>query len=543
MSAALGTTPGRRDGVCANVDFPSPGRLVADAVAAASGIDPDADPWRPERAVWPLLEIVDASLDEPWLSALAATSERRGPAGAPVRQRPPRRRPVRPLRAVPAGDAARWAARRGRPLAGASCGGGCATGSPVARARPSAATPPAARLRERAERADLPRRLSLFGLTRLPAGHLEVLHALAAQRDVHLFLLHPSPALVGAARSGHAAGAGAGATTTADRADQPAARLLGARRARAAARPRAREHVDHHHAGRAPPDTLLARVPGLRTSGTRPPPPAPDHRRGRPQPPGPRVPRPRPPGRGPARRDPAPARRRPDARAARRDRHVPGHRGVRAADPWRRSAPASDEDEDRVRRRRAARPARPARRPLAAPDQPGARRRRPAARPRRRAADRLAGARPRRPRARAPALPLDDDDLARMEEWVAGERDPLGARRRAPRAVQARAAAERHVARRARPAAARRDDDRGRPAAVRRRAAARRRRERRDRPRRPLRRAVDRLQASVDALADAEAVAELGGARSRAAADALTATRAARRLAARGARSACSTTS
>src|SRR5215213_6477253 len=71
MSAGLGATPGRRDGVCANVDFPPPGRLVADAVATASGIDPDADPWRPERAVWPLLEIVDASLHEPWLAQLA----------------------------------------------------------------------------------------------------------------------------------------------------------------------------------------------------------------------------------------------------------------------------------------------------------------------------------------------------------------------------------------------------------------------------------------------------------------------------------------
>jgi exodeoxyribonuclease V gamma subunit len=42
---------------------------------------------------------------------------------------------------------------------------------------------------------ELPPRLSLFGLTRLPAGRLQVLRALAAGRDVHLFLLHPSPAL------------------------------------------------------------------------------------------------------------------------------------------------------------------------------------------------------------------------------------------------------------------------------------------------------------------------------------------------------------
>ena len=41
----------------------------------------------------------------------------------------------------------------------------------------------------------LPARLSLFGLTRLPAADLLVLRALAAKRDVHLFVLHPSPGL------------------------------------------------------------------------------------------------------------------------------------------------------------------------------------------------------------------------------------------------------------------------------------------------------------------------------------------------------------
>ena len=53
MSGRLGATPGRADGVCANVAFPSPGRLVGDAVATASGIDAATDPWLPERSVWP----------------------------------------------------------------------------------------------------------------------------------------------------------------------------------------------------------------------------------------------------------------------------------------------------------------------------------------------------------------------------------------------------------------------------------------------------------------------------------------------------------
>ena len=52
-----------------------------------------------------------------------------------------------------------------------------------------------ARLRAEPGSPSCPARLSLFGLTRLPAGQLHVLRALAEHRDVHLFLLHPSPAL------------------------------------------------------------------------------------------------------------------------------------------------------------------------------------------------------------------------------------------------------------------------------------------------------------------------------------------------------------
>ena len=72
LSAVLGASPGRADGVCANVEFPFPGRLVNGAVAAAAGVDREADPWLPERSVWPLLDVVEASLGEPWLAPLAA---------------------------------------------------------------------------------------------------------------------------------------------------------------------------------------------------------------------------------------------------------------------------------------------------------------------------------------------------------------------------------------------------------------------------------------------------------------------------------------
>src|SRR5690606_33826068 len=64
------------------------------------------------------------------------------------------------------------------------------------------ATDPARRVAEAVETlradpdaVDLPSRLSVFGPTRLPEDELRVLRALAEHRDVHVWLVHPSPAL------------------------------------------------------------------------------------------------------------------------------------------------------------------------------------------------------------------------------------------------------------------------------------------------------------------------------------------------------------
>src|SRR5438309_3370742 len=81
LSTRLGATPGRADGVCANIDFPFPGRLVLHSLASASDVDPDQDPWPAERLVWPLLELVDECIEEPWLAVLAAHLE--GARGGP----------------------------------------------------------------------------------------------------------------------------------------------------------------------------------------------------------------------------------------------------------------------------------------------------------------------------------------------------------------------------------------------------------------------------------------------------------------------------
>jgi exodeoxyribonuclease V gamma subunit len=201
VSAHLGTSPGRADGVCANVDFPFPGTLVGDALSSSSNVDPATDPWRPERAVWPLLEVVDAHLDEPWLAALAGHLRNAGPEGALRRFATVRHiadlydryavhRPDM-LRSWAAGKVEtitpeeRWQAdlwRRLREQIGLP--------SPAERLLDACSA-----LRQDAALADLPQRFSLFGLTRLPGSYLDVLAALAHRRDVHLFLLHPSPVL------------------------------------------------------------------------------------------------------------------------------------------------------------------------------------------------------------------------------------------------------------------------------------------------------------------------------------------------------------
>ncbi|MGZ6788229.1 MAG: exodeoxyribonuclease V subunit gamma, partial [Nocardioidaceae bacterium] len=70
LSSSLGASPGAADGICAGVEFPSPGRLVAGVVAAATGLDPDKDPWAEARLAFALLDVIDACAGEPWCRTL-----------------------------------------------------------------------------------------------------------------------------------------------------------------------------------------------------------------------------------------------------------------------------------------------------------------------------------------------------------------------------------------------------------------------------------------------------------------------------------------
>ena len=286
LSTRLGTTRGRRDGVCANIDFPFPGRMILGALAAATGIEPGTDPWQAERSVWPLLDVVDQCLDEPWLATLARHLE--GARGGP--DDPTRRFGV--VRHI-ADLFDRYGVHRPEMVrdwaTGADRLGDDWQPELWRRLRARIDAPsPAERLLTACDRIrgdlgvlDLPARLSLFGLTRLPRSYLEVLAAISARRDVHLFVLHPSPVLW--RRVDEVLGDG---PPIVDRYDNRTAQLAGNRLLASWGRD-VRElqlviagtgaSVDHHHelAEREPQTLLEAIQTGIREDRQPPGPPLP----------------------------------------------------------------------------------------------------------------------------------------------------------------------------------------------------------------------------------------------------------------------------
>jgi exodeoxyribonuclease V gamma subunit len=226
LSAHLGASADRRDGVCAGVDFPPPGALVGSALAAATGIVHEEDPWLVERTPWPLLRSVERSLGEPWLACLAEHIGAGEGAAGPRRDR--RLPAVRRLAslfdryAVHRPEMVRaWARGENLDAAGRALARDAAWQAELWRElraeidepSPAERLPSACeRLRDEPDVVDLPARIALFGLTRLPQSYLQVLDALGAAREVHLFLLHPSPALWGRVSAVLEAGAAPRAT-------------------------------------------------------------------------------------------------------------------------------------------------------------------------------------------------------------------------------------------------------------------------------------------------------------------------------------------
>ncbi|MFS0884690.1 exodeoxyribonuclease V subunit gamma [Aeromicrobium sp. 179-A 4D2 NHS] len=204
LSHRLGAAPGRTDGVTAGVRFARPHSIAAELL----GTD-DQDPWRPDALTWRVLEVLEGSLDQPWLATVARhlgqhlggeerelrRDRRLGVARhtadllhAYARQRPAMTAAWTAGRdedgtGAPLADDLRWQAELWRRVH-------AVIDAPAPDERIAAAI---ALLEDDPAAADLPGRVSLFGHNRLPWGELRVLAALARHRDVHLWLPHPSP--------------------------------------------------------------------------------------------------------------------------------------------------------------------------------------------------------------------------------------------------------------------------------------------------------------------------------------------------------------
>ncbi len=223
LSTTLGAVPvtdgAGADGICANVVFPSPGRLVRDALAAACRVDPDEDPWTTHRLVWPLLEVVDAVAGEDWCRTLGrhlgvvsgGAGAAGGGSGADGSGRGRRMAVAQKLAGLYSTYAAERPAMLLDWLQGKDTDGYDGPLAPDlawqaelwrrlrahlgSESTAERLEPGCRALREDPGVVDLPERFSVFGPTRLTTQQLTVLDALAEGREVHLWLPHPSSGL------------------------------------------------------------------------------------------------------------------------------------------------------------------------------------------------------------------------------------------------------------------------------------------------------------------------------------------------------------
>jgi exodeoxyribonuclease V gamma subunit len=191
----------RRDGVAANLDMIFPGRLTSRVLSGRA--DDDPDPWHVERLAWTVLEVLAAGQADPVLEPVTrlpegATRWGRARRVADLFDRYLTHRPAMVVRWVAGDDVdgagapidadARWQPHLLR----------------LVRARLQAPSPAELRpTRLAALRAgdcppEVPERVALFGLGTMPGGQpfLEMLEALATQREVHLLLHQPSSGMV-----------------------------------------------------------------------------------------------------------------------------------------------------------------------------------------------------------------------------------------------------------------------------------------------------------------------------------------------------------
>jgi exodeoxyribonuclease V gamma subunit len=192
------SAPGVGDGVAANLISAFPG-LLRLAVLEADLPDGTTDPWRPDRLTWAVLEVLAAGRDDPQLAPVAGPSAGGTAYGRARRiaelfdryhlHRPDMVRLWAQDRDVDAGGEPVPAHHAWQPRLWRRLGPHLGLASPAERL-------PALldRLRVGELVVDLPSRLVLFGVNNLPGGEgfVDVLDAVAATRDVHLFVVESS---------------------------------------------------------------------------------------------------------------------------------------------------------------------------------------------------------------------------------------------------------------------------------------------------------------------------------------------------------------
>ena len=258
LSHILGRDNGA-DGICAGIAFRNPQSLIAEITGTV-----DDDPWSPDAMVWPLLEVIDESLDQPWCKTLAthlghfeheeekelrqgrryAVARRlAGLFASYARQRPQLLIDWLDGNTENLDEDLHWQPELWRALVGR-----IDKDPPHIRHQKTVA-----RLNE--SPTDLPTRISLFGHTRLALTDIELLDALAAHHDLHLWLPHPSDHLWRNLRNEHGP-IPRHTDTTHRHVDHPLLATLG-RDLRELQRNLPDPQTDEYLGGATKPDTLL----------------------------------------------------------------------------------------------------------------------------------------------------------------------------------------------------------------------------------------------------------------------------------------------
>lgn len=197
------------DGICANVEFPSPRRLVREVLLAVPELGSSLDAWEGTALTRTVVSVLDDHLDEPWIWLLARFVD--AGRGVDTLGNSQRLRAARKI----SGLFTRYARRRPEMvrawLEGRDVGAdGKALPEPdiwqprlwrlvrdriglpgLAELLPAALDP----IRRGVVDPHVPERLFVYGLTAADPLEMEVFEAVAAGSDVHLCVLHPSPAL------------------------------------------------------------------------------------------------------------------------------------------------------------------------------------------------------------------------------------------------------------------------------------------------------------------------------------------------------------